>query len=115
MTITRFQYPADTVKECPARGEILVPLGAVGFVLMGTLLEVGSGKRAADSIPGLIASGSRRQAGELAGLKDPKILTRKKEGLRELIFSFGSGMESKNLSKQLQSVSTPRVSYLWAY
>ena len=38
MTITRFQYPADTVKECPARGEILVPLGAVGFVLMGTLL-----------------------------------------------------------------------------
>lgn len=58
---------------------------------------------------------ARLLAGELAGLKDPKILTRKKEGLRELIFSFGSGMESKNLSKQLQSVSTPRVSYLWAY
>ena len=38
MTISRFQYPADTVKRCPARGEILVPLGAVGFVLMGTLL-----------------------------------------------------------------------------
>ena len=38
-------------------------------ILMGTLLEVGSGKRAADSIPGLIASGSRRQAGELAPAK----------------------------------------------
>ena len=38
-------------------------------ILMGTLLEVGSGKRAADSIPGLIASGRRRQAGGLAPAK----------------------------------------------
>ncbi len=58
---------------------------------------------------------ARLLAGELAGLKDPKILTRQKQGLRELIFSFGSGAESKNLSKQLQSISTPRVSYLWIY
>ncbi len=56
---------------------------------------------------------ARLLAGELAGLEDPKIITRKSEGLRELIFSFGSGMENKNISKQLQSISTPRVSYLW--
>ena len=56
---------------------------------------------------------ARLLAGELAGLKNPKIITRKSEGLRELLFSFGSSVESKNLSKQLQSISTPRVSYLW--
>ena len=56
---------------------------------------------------------ARLLAGELAGIKDPKILTQKKEGLRELIFSFGSSMESKNLTKQLQSMNTPSVSYLW--
>ena len=56
---------------------------------------------------------ARLLAGELAGLENPRIVSRKSEGLRELIFSFGSGMESKNLSKQLQSISTPRVSYLW--
>ena len=56
---------------------------------------------------------ARLLAGELTGIKDPKILTQKKEGLRELIFSFGSSMESKNLTKQLQSINTPSVSYLW--
>lgn len=58
---------------------------------------------------------ARLLAGELAGLKDPKVLSQKSEGLRELIFSIGSGMESKNLSKQLQSMSTPSVSYLWVF
>ncbi len=58
---------------------------------------------------------ARLLAGELAGLEDPKVITRKSEGLRELIFSFGSSMDSKNFSKQLQSVSTPRVSYQWIY
>lgn len=38
-------------------------------ILMGTLLEVGMGKREADSIPELIANGSREQAGELAPAK----------------------------------------------
>ena len=52
-------------------------------------------------------------AGELAGLKDPKILSTKPEGLRELIFSFGSSVQSKSLAKQLQSLATPSVSYLW--
>lgn len=58
---------------------------------------------------------ARALAGELAGLKDPKIITQKTEGLRELIFAIGSGMESKNLTKQLQSMSTPTVSYLWVF
>lgn len=38
-------------------------------ILMGTLLEVGTGKRAAESIPELIASKDREQAGELAPAK----------------------------------------------
>ncbi|MBO7237753.1 MAG: S49 family peptidase, partial [Elusimicrobiaceae bacterium] len=58
---------------------------------------------------------ARTLAGELAGLKDPKIISQKSESLRELIFSIGSGAESKALSKQLQSISTPRVSYLWVF
>lgn len=58
---------------------------------------------------------ARLLAGELAGLKDPKVLSQKTEGLRELIFSIGSGMEGKSLSKQLQSMSTPSVSYLWIF
>lgn len=58
---------------------------------------------------------ARLLAGELTGLEDPKILTQKTEGWRELIFSFGSGMENKNLTKQLQSMSTPSVSYLWVF
>lgn len=58
---------------------------------------------------------ARQLAGELAGLKDPKIITHKVSGLRELIFSFGSSMQSKDLGKQLQSMSTPSVSYLWVF
>ncbi len=57
---------------------------------------------------------ARLLAGELAGLKDPKILNqRSSDGLRELIFSFGSNMENQSLAKQLQSLATPSVSYLW--
>jgi len=58
---------------------------------------------------------ARALAGELAGIEDPKIITQKTEGLRELIFAIGSGMESKNLTKQLQTMSTPSVAYLWAF
>lgn len=57
---------------------------------------------------------ARQLAGELAGLKDPKIINqRPSDGLRELIFSFGSSMENQSLAKQLQSLATPSVSYLW--
>lgn len=58
---------------------------------------------------------ARLLAGELAGIKDPKIISQKKEGLRELIFSIGSEAESKTLAKQLQSMNTPSVSYLWVF
>ena len=58
---------------------------------------------------------ARLLAGELADLKDPKIISQKNESLRDLIFAFSSGTESKALSKQLQSISTPRVSYLWVF
>lgn len=58
---------------------------------------------------------ARQLAGELAGLKDPKVISQKTTGLRELLFSFGSGMESKDLAKQLQTMSTPSVSYLWVF
>ena len=57
---------------------------------------------------------ARLLAGELAGLKDPKVINqRPSDGLRELIFSFGSSMENQSLAKQLQSLATPSVSYLW--
>ena len=56
---------------------------------------------------------ARLLAGELAGLKDPKVLTQRGEGIREFIFSLGSTMENQSLAKQLQSLSTPSVSYLW--
>ncbi len=57
---------------------------------------------------------ARQLAGELAGLKDPKIINqRSADGLKELIFSFGSSMDNQSLAKQLQSLATPSVSYLW--
>ena len=56
---------------------------------------------------------ARLLAGELAGIKDPKIITSRPDGLRELIFSFGSSMENQTLAKQLQTLATPSVSYLW--
>lgn len=58
---------------------------------------------------------ARLLAGELAGIKDPKIILQKNEGLRELFSSFGSAAETKTLSKQLQTLSTPTVSYLWVF
>lgn len=54
-------------------------------------------------------------AGELAGLKDPQIINQRPENLRELIFSFGSSMESKTLAQQLQTLATPSVAYLWVH
>lgn len=57
---------------------------------------------------------ARLLAGELAGLKDPKILNQRgADGIREFILSFGSNMENQSLAKQLQTLSTPSVSYLW--
>ena len=52
-------------------------------------------------------------AGELAGIKDPKIISSKSDNLRDFIFSFGSSVESATLAKQLESLATPSVSYLW--
>ena len=52
-------------------------------------------------------------AGELAGIKDPKIISSKSDNLRDFIFSFGSSMEGASLAKQLESLATPSVSYLW--
>ena len=56
---------------------------------------------------------ARLLAGELAGLPDPEILNQRGEGVREFIFSLGSNMENQTLAKQLQTLATPSVSYLW--
>lgn len=56
---------------------------------------------------------ARQLAGELAGLKDPKIITTRGDDVREFIFSLGSSMENQTLAKQLQTLATPSVSYLW--
>ena len=54
-------------------------------------------------------------AGELAGVKNPKIINQRPGSLRELIFSLGTSVESKTLAQQLQSIATPSVSYLWVH
>jgi len=51
-------------------------------------------------------------AGELAGLKDPKILSSRRDNLKEFIFSIGSSLNEKSVSKQLQSLASPRMAYL---
>lgn len=51
-------------------------------------------------------------AGELAGIKDPKIISRS-GNLKEVLFSFGSSLDNRSMAKQLQSLTTPSVSYLW--
>ena len=56
---------------------------------------------------------ARQLAGELAGLEDPKIITTRGDDVREFIFSLGSTMENQTLAKQLQTLATPSVSYLW--
>lgn len=56
---------------------------------------------------------ARLLAGELAGLKDPKILSQRADGLRDFFFSLGGGMDSRAWAKQLESLTTPSVSYLW--
>ena len=56
---------------------------------------------------------ARLLAGELAGLEDPKIITTRGDDVREFIFSLGSTMENQTLAKQLQTLATPSVSYLW--
>jgi len=58
---------------------------------------------------------ARLLAGELASLKDPKVLQPRSEGFREFIFSLGANMESQSLAHQLQALSTPSVSYLWVH
>lgn len=54
-------------------------------------------------------------AGELAGIKDPKIISSKSDNLRDFIFSFGSSVESASLVKQLETLTTPSVAYLWVH
>lgn len=56
---------------------------------------------------------ARQLAGELAGLKDPKILNQRADSLRDFVFSFGSSFENQSLTKQIQALATPSVSYLW--
>ena len=56
---------------------------------------------------------ARLLAGELVGLKDPVVLTPRRDEIKEFIFSLGSNMESQTLAKQIQALATPSVSYLW--
>ena len=51
-------------------------------------------------------------AGELAGIENPKIISRP-GNLKEILFSVGSSLDNRSVAKQLQSLTTPSVSYLW--
>ncbi len=56
-------------------GELVFEVAATGFLqhmirnMVGTLLEIGRGKRSVESIPCLFASGDRTQAGPTAAAK----------------------------------------------
>ena len=52
-------------------------------------------------------------AGELAGVKDPKVVSSRSDSLRDFLFSVSSSMEDKSFVKQLESMATPSVAYLW--
>lgn len=52
-------------------------------------------------------------AGELTGMKDPKVISQRGDGFRDFVFSLGSNMEGRSVAKQLQTLTTPSVSYLW--
>ena len=52
-------------------------------------------------------------AGELAGIANPKILGGRSNDFKDFLFSFGASMDNRNMAKQLQSLITPSVSYLW--
>ena len=52
-------------------------------------------------------------AGELAGIKDPKVIGGRSNDFRDFILSFGASMDNRDVAKQLQSLTTPSVSYLW--
>ena len=52
-------------------------------------------------------------AGELTGIKDPKIISSRSDNLKDFLFSFSSSMEGSSVAKQLESLATPSVSYLW--
>ena len=52
-------------------------------------------------------------AGELAGIKDPKIIGTRSNDFKDFLFSFGASMDGRSAVKELQSLTTPSVSYLW--
>lgn len=52
-------------------------------------------------------------AGELAGIKDPKIISSRSDSFRDFLFSVSSSMDEKSIIKQLESMATPSVAYLW--
>ena len=52
-------------------------------------------------------------AGELAGISNPKIIGGRSNDFRDLLFSFSASMDNRSVAKQLQSLTTPSVSYLW--
>jgi protease-4 len=54
-------------------------------------------------------------AGELAGIKDPKVIGGRSNDLKDFILSFGASMDSRSMAKQLQSLTTPSVAYLWVH
>ncbi len=52
-------------------------------------------------------------AGELAGLKDPKVIQIKTDSFKDLLFGLSSGVQESLFKKQIQSMATPRLEYMW--
>ncbi|ACC97600.1 Signal peptide peptidase SppA, 36K type [Elusimicrobium minutum Pei191] len=52
-------------------------------------------------------------AGELADIKDPKIISNRPTTFREWLSSLDPEMSSKTLDRQIEAISSPKVAYLW--
>ena len=68
----RSLYRVDVLQPNEGEGELTIEVEGSGFLrymvrnLVGTLLEIGRGRRAAEEIPQLIAGRDRRRAGPTA-------------------------------------------------
>ena len=52
-------------------------------------------------------------AGDLAGLKNPEIITIRTNTFRDWLMSLEADSSNKNIAKQIESLSTPKMAYLW--
>lgn len=59
---------------------------------------------------------ARKMLGELAKIKDIKLINPKSNNFMDILYMGGTSLENKlGLSSKIEDFTTPKVSYLWAY